>query len=66
MPRPHQGFAALGLEKVDLLRVDGDPPAILKVEQDSIFDNHHESSLRPPVGSAVKRCLGRLSGWFSG
>ena len=61
-----QGLAALGLEKVYLLRVNGDPPPILKVEQDAIFENHHESSLRLPVASAVKRGLGRLSGWFSG
>jgi hypothetical protein len=66
MPRPHQGLAAFGLEKVNLLRVNGDPPPILEVEQDAIFEDHHESSLRLPVASAVKRGLGRLSGWFSG
>ena len=66
MPRPHQGLAALGLENVDLLWVNGNTLPVLQVEQDSVFEDDHESSLRLPVVSTVKRGLGRLSGWFSG
>ena len=29
VPRPHQGFAAFGLEKVDFLRVNGNAPPVL-------------------------------------
>jgi hypothetical protein len=64
--RTHQGLAAFGLEKVDLLRVDGNAPPILGVQQDAVFENHHEPSVRLPVVSAVKRGLGRLNGRFSG
>lgn len=32
----------------------------------SVFEDNHESRLRLPVGSAVKRGLGRLTGRFSG
>ena len=66
MPRPHQGLAAFGLEKVDLLRVNGNTPPVLQVQQDAFFDDGHESSVRLPVDSAVKRGLGRLNGWFAG
>lgn len=66
MPRPHQGLAALGLEKVDLLRVNGNAPPILQVQQNAVIEGGHESSVRLPVVSAVKRCLGRLSGRFGG
>ncbi len=31
MPRPHQGLAALGLEKVDFLRVNGNALPVLQV-----------------------------------
>ena len=66
MPRPHQGLAAFGLEKVDLLRVNGDALPVLEVQQDAIFEAGHESSVRRPVVSAVKRGLERLNGRFSG
>ena len=52
------GLAALGLEKVDLLRVNGDALPVLEVQQDAVFEDGHESSVRLPVDSAVKRCLG--------
>ena len=58
MPRPHQGLAAFGLEKVDLLRVNGNALPVLQVQQDAVFEDGHESSLRLPVVSAVKRGLG--------
>ena len=66
MPRPHQGLAAFGLEKVDLLGVNGNSLPVLQVQQDAVFDDGHESSVRLPVDSAVKRGLGRLNGWFAG
>jgi hypothetical protein len=66
MPHPHQGLAAFGLEKVDLLRVNGNAPPVLQVQQDAIFEGDHEFSVRLPVVSAVKRGLGRLNGRFSG
>ena len=66
MPRPHQGLAAFGLEKVDLLRVNGNALPVLQVQQDAVFDDGHESSVRRPVVSAVKRGLDRLKGRFSG
>jgi len=66
MPRPNQGLAAFGLEKVDLLRVNGNAPPVLQVQQDTVFEDNYESSLRLPVVSAVKRGRGRLSGWSSG
>ena len=66
MPRPHQGLAAFGLEKVDLLRVDGNAPPVLQMQQDAVFKDNHKSSLRLPVVSAVKRVLGRLNGRFGG
>jgi hypothetical protein len=66
MPRPHQGLAAFGLEKVDLLRVNGNSPPVLQVQQDAVFENNHETSVRLPVVSAVKRGLGRLNGRFRG
>jgi hypothetical protein len=58
MPHPHEGLAAFGLEKVDLLRVNGNAPPVLQVQQDAVFEHNHESSLRLPVVSAVKRGLG--------
>jgi len=66
MPRPHQGLATFGLEKVDFLRVNGNAPPVLQVQQNAIFEDNHEPSLRLPVVSAVKRGLGRLNGRFSG
>ena len=66
MPRPHQGLAAFGLEKVDLLRVDGSAPPVLQMQQDAAFKDYHKSSLRLPVVPGVKRGLGRLNGRFSG
>jgi hypothetical protein len=36
------------------------------VQQDTVFEDDHNSSLRLPVVSTVKRCLGRLNGRFSG
>ena len=53
MPRPNQGLAAFGLEKVDLLRVNGNAPPVLQVQQDTVFEDNYESSLRLPVVSAV-------------
>ncbi len=66
MPRPYQGLATFGLEEIDLLRVNGDAFPILQVQQYPVVKVKHESSLRPPVDSAVKRDPGRLSGRFSG
>jgi hypothetical protein len=66
VPRSHQGLAAFGLEKVDLLRVNGNAPPVLQVQQDAVFEHNHESSLRLPVVSAVKRGMGRPNGRFSG
>jgi hypothetical protein len=66
MPRPHQGLAAFGLEKVDLLRVNGNALPVLQVQQDAVFEDGHESSVGLPVDSAVKRGLGRLNGRFGG
>lgn len=31
MPHPHEGLAAFGLEKVDLLRINGNAPPVLEV-----------------------------------
>ncbi len=59
-------LAAFGLEKVDLLRVNGNAPPVLQVQQDTVFEGNHEPSVRLPVVSAVKRGLGRLNGRFSG
>ncbi len=66
MPRPHQSLAAFGLEKVDLLRVNGNAPPVLQAQQNAIFESSHESSVWPPVVSAVQRCLGRSNGRFGG
>jgi hypothetical protein len=66
MPRPHQGLAAFGLEKVDLLWVNGNASPVLQVQQDAVFEDIHEPGVRLPVDSAVKRGLGRLNGRFSG
>ena len=60
MSRPHQGLAAFGLEKVDLLRVNGNAPPVLQVQRDAVFEDDHESSLRLPVVSAVKRGPGGI------
>ncbi len=65
-PGPHQALSALRLDKVDLLWVDGIPPPVGEVEQDAIVEDRHESSVRPPVASAVRRGLGRLNGCCSG
>jgi hypothetical protein len=50
----------------NLLRVNGDALPVLQVQQDAIFEDGHESSVRRPVVSAVKRGLERLNGRFSG
>ena len=41
MPRPHQGLAAFGLEKVDLLRVNRNAPPVLQVQQDAVCEGNH-------------------------
>ena len=60
MPRSHQGLAAFGLEKVDLLRFNGNAPPVLQVQQDAVFEDGHESSLRLPVVSDIAPAHQRL------
>ncbi len=59
-------LAAFGLEKVDLLRVNWNAPPVLQVQQDAVFEDNHQPSVRLPVVPAVKRGLGRLNGRFGG
>ncbi len=47
-----------------LLRINGNTPPVPLVQQDAAFEDDHESSLRLPVVSAVKRGLRRLNGVF--
>jgi len=70
MPRPHQGFAAFGLEKVDLLRVGGNAPPVLQMQQDAVFEGNRRQFT--PSGrfsgqagpEAAERSVQRLSGDF--
>jgi len=41
MPRPYQGLAAFGLEKVDPLRVNGNAPTVLQVQRDAVIEDNH-------------------------
>ena len=66
MPRPYQGLTALGLEKINLPRVDGNAAPILLVQQDAVF----EKIMKPVYGfRSFQRSsggIGRLSGRFGG
>jgi hypothetical protein len=61
MGATHLSLAAFGLEKIDLLRINGNPLLVM-VQQDAVFEGNHEPSVRLPVVSAVKRGFGRLNG----
>ena len=64
-PRAKAGIARV-LDTVHILRVNGNAPPVLQVQQDTVFEDDHESSVRLPVVSAVERGLGRLNGRFGG
>ena len=47
--RESPGLAAFGLEKIDLLRVNGTAPPVLQMQQDAVFEEDQEFSVRLPV-----------------